>query len=171
MEKQRIVLDCENYVLEWDDDSQIEIYMKTTVRDRSDDGLVSVMAQRIVELERALATAREAHRETRSDFASEREGLVRACRAEIESERARWTARIKLLENRAEVVRAVISGDEDYRFKLWAEAEECCCIGGKHDACCPGWFVNEETGLVERCDDCAKYSTDEDAAAAAGIGT
>lgn len=31
----------------------------------------------------------------------------------------------------------------------------------------PGWFVNEETGRVERCDECKKYAHDESAARAA----
>lgn len=35
------------------------------------------------------------------------------------------------------------------------------------DPSCRGWFLNEETYLVERCDACAMYDSDEDAERAA----
>lgn len=38
----------------------------------------------------------------------------------------------------------------------------CCCIGDEHVDHCPGWWVNEETGEVERCDDCATFASDAD---------
>lgn len=38
----------------------------------------------------------------------------------------------------------------------------CCCVGGEHVAHCPGWFVNDETGELERCDECAVFAGDDD---------
>ena len=45
------------------------------------------------------------------------------------------------------------------------DESSCCCAGCGHDRhtvyCCPGWFINSETGRVERCDECAVFGSDE----------
>lgn len=45
---------------------------------------------------------------------------------------------------------------------LDTNGSSCCCIGGSHVAHCPGFFVNEETRAIERCDECATFASDED---------
>lgn len=43
------------------------------------------------------------------------------------------------------------------------DESSCCCLGRGHDrSCCPGFFVNDETGKLERCDDCGIFAYDED---------
>ncbi len=37
------------------------------------------------------------------------------------------------------------------------------CGWGQCDPECPGWFENNETGEVERCDECARFPDDDDA--------
>ncbi len=41
----------------------------------------------------------------------------------------------------------------------------CCCEGEAHLDHCPGWFVNQETHELERCDECATFAGDDDVAA------
>lgn len=38
----------------------------------------------------------------------------------------------------------------------------CCCNGDEHVHHCAGYFVNEETRRLERCDDCATFASDAD---------
>jgi hypothetical protein len=42
-----------------------------------------------------------------------------------------------------------------------------CCVSSHGGACCPGWFVNEETRLIERCDSCGLFADDTSAREAA----
>ena len=44
------------------------------------------------------------------------------------------------------------------------EGAACCCAGhGHRGTCCPGYFRNSENDKIERCDECAIFSCDEDA--------
>jgi hypothetical protein len=48
------------------------------------------------------------------------------------------------------------------------QAAGCCCYGAPHEGnCCPGWFENEETHEIERCDGCKLFDSDDEAKQAA----
>ncbi len=74
---------------------------------------------------------------------------------------------------REEVASATIQAARTAFTDAWdatnlATPVPCCCFGhAEHDgACCDGYFFNEETNEVERCDDCKKFA-DDDAATVA----
>jgi hypothetical protein len=41
---------------------------------------------------------------------------------------------------------------------------DCCCNGAGHEeACCPGWLHMNDPHEIQRCDECRRFSNDDDA--------
>lgn len=119
--------------------------------------------------------------ERRAAGALEREALRRMVQPKNQS-KGSWSSiplreLVALIRSELDEVDAAIAngeGDERIREELGDLAATtamaidvvtegaCCCIGGDHPIHCPGFFWNEETSEVERCDECATFASDED---------
>jgi hypothetical protein len=145
MGEQRIELDGGAYIVAWDEDAGTQrAYFASTGkwRDLTDDGLVDALRQRISDLEQERVESIEALKMSKGALAIEVGGRVNLAKSIVdtfghtnagdvarlrneltkarellESESARWNARIKLLENRAHRAHEVMIGVCDEELK------------------------------------------------------